>query len=315
MTPSRHDHEPDEAGRRRGAERSFASTAGRAPQRPGAPARLTEELDAHAARRGLHRASVAVAAGAAAALVAAALSVQQTAGLRAWPSDSVFSLVMQLWVQVPVVCAAIASFLVVVAPRLRAEPLSGRPAELAGRNLALAGCLLLPVAVVAAGNLGTGMPVVERLLLATVAGLVPIAAVAGLRAPAHAARLTDRVDDDDVLDVIAAVAGSLAGRWASFGRAHDAVGRTWRAAHARAPRLTRWLDLRHHPWRAAASASVAAGLALKIPDLLIGDPDILASAIEAAAVYTSFAALGGWLGLRATHAYHAHTRVKLAATA
>ena len=58
------------------------------------------------------------------------------------------------------------------------------------------------------------------------------------------------------------------------------------------------LDLRHHPWRAAATTSVAAGLALKAPDLLIGDPDLLAAAVEAVTVYASFAALGGLLGLR-----------------
>jgi len=176
--------------------------------------------------------------------------------------------------------------------------MGGRPAILAGRSLTLASFLLLPVAVVAMGNLSTGMPLAERLPLAAIAVTVPAAAICGLRAASRASWLGHHGDEEDVLDVIAAVGEALAGRWALAGRAHWIAGEAWRAARARAPWATSWLDLRHHPWRAAATTSVAAGLALKAPDLLIGDPDFLAAAVEAVTVYGCFAALGGLLGLR-----------------
>ncbi|HEU5420724.1 MAG TPA: permease prefix domain 1-containing protein [Streptosporangiaceae bacterium] len=295
----------------RGADDVLA--AERAVQRFGAPAELAAEFNADAVRYALSRAACGLAACAAAAFFAAGLSLQ-TGAARPWPSGLVFSLVMQLWVQVPVACGAIALFLAAVAPWLRGTLLAGRPAALAGRSLALASVLLLPVVVVAAANLGTGMPAAERLLLAIVVAATPVAAIIGLRAAARASWL-GRSAGEDVLDVIAAVGGALAGRWSLAARAHQLAGDSWRMARERTPWLTRWLDLRHHPWRAAATVSVAAGLLLKAPDLLIGDPDFLGSAMEAAAVYTCFAALGGVLGLRAVRPLEMRSRVKIATTA
>jgi hypothetical protein len=74
------------------------------------------------------------------------------------------------------------------------------------------------------------------------------------------------------------------------------------------------LDLRHHPWRAAATASIAAGLALKAPDLLAGGPDLLDAAFEAAAAYACFAVLGGLLGLRGARPRDARSRVEYVTT-
>jgi hypothetical protein len=284
----------------------------RAAERFGTPAELAAEFNADDARHGLNRASLALAGCAVAAFVAAGLSLHPGASARPWPSDKVFSLVMQLLLQVPVTCVAIALFLAVIAPWLRGAPMTGRPAALAGRSLTLASALLLPVAVVAGGNIATGMPLAERLPLAVIAVGTPVAAVCGLRAATRASLLADRADGEDVLDVIAAVCVALAGRWPLAGQAHRFVGDRWRTVSARAPWLVRWLDLRHHPWRAAATTSVAAGLTLKAPDLLIGDPDFLAAAVEAVAVYTCFAVLGGLLGLRGERQRDVRNRVEIA---
>ncbi len=204
----------------------------------------------------------------------------------------------QLWVQVPLTCGAIALFLAAIAPWLRGTPMGGRPAVLAGRSLILASFLLLPVAVVATGNLGTGIPLAERLPLAVVAVTAPVAVIWGLCAASRASWLGHQGDEEGVLEVIAAAGEALAGRWALAGRTHRISGEAWRAARAQVPWVTSWLDLRHHPWRAAATTSVAAGLALKAPDLLTGDPDFLAAAVEAVTVYACYTALGGLLGLR-----------------
>ncbi len=105
-----------------------------------------------------------------------------------------------------------------------------------------------------------------------------------------------------------------AARWPGEQHSPTALRSRWTGMacrSARAPRATRWLDLRHHPWRAAATTSVAAGLALTAPDLLIGDPDFLATAVEAVAVFGCFAALGGVLGLRAERP---RDRAEIAAT-
>jgi hypothetical protein len=282
--------------RERGTDPALAGQ--RAVERFGDPAKLAAEFNADTARHAMNRASWALAGCSAAEFVAAGFSPRASEITGPWPSAWVFTLVTQLWVQVPVTCGAIALFLAAVAPWLRGTPMSGRPAVLAGRSLVLASLLLLPVAVVAVGNLGTGMPLAERLPLAAVAVTGPAAAIWGLRAASRASWLGHQGDEEGVLDVIAAAAEALAGRWALAGRAHRIAGEAWRAASARAPWLTSWLDLRHHPWRAAATTSVAAGLALKAPDLFVGDPDFLASAVEAVMVYVSFAALGGLLGLR-----------------
>jgi hypothetical protein len=291
-----------------------ASAVERAMERFGVPAELAAEFNADAARHGMNRASWALAGCATAAFAAAGLSLHPGTTARPWPSGSAFSIVMQLWVQVPVTCGAIALFLAVVAPWLRGTPLAKRPAVLAGRSLALASALLLPVGVVAAGNLATGLSFAERLPLAVVAVGTPVAAIWGLYAASRASWLGHRADGEDVLDVIAAVGVALADRWALAGWVYRLAGDTWQTARTRAPWLTSWLDLRRHPWRAAATTSVAAGLALTAPDLLVGDPDFLAAAIEALAVYACFAALGGLLGLRGERPSDMRTRVEVATT-
>jgi HAAS len=299
--------------REQGADPALAGQ--RAVERFGAPAELAAEFNADTARHGMNQASWALAGCGAAAFVAAGFSPHATEIARPWPGVLVFTLVTQLWVQVPLTCAAIALFLAVVAPWLRGAPVGGRPAVLAGRSLTLASLLLLPVAVVAVGNLGTGMPLPELLPLAVVAVTGPVAALWGLRAASRASWLGRQRDEGEVLDVIAAAGEALAGRWALAGRAHRIAGEAWRAARARAPWATSWLDLRRHPWRAAATTSVAAGLALKAPDLLIGDPDFLAAAVEAVTVYACFAAFGGLLGLRGSRprAMRDHDRAVIAA--
>jgi hypothetical protein len=284
--------------RERGTDPALAGQ--RAVERFGAPAELAAEFNADIARHGMNRASWAVAGCGAAAFVAAGFSPHASEVARPWPSVWVFTLVTQLWVQVPVTCGAIALFLAAVAPWLRGTPMGGRAAVLAGRSLTLASFLLLPAAVVAMGNLGTGMPLAERLPLAVVAVTAPVAAIWGLRAASRASWLGCQGDEEGVLDVIAAAGEALAGRWALAGRMHRIAGQAWQAARARAPWLTSWLDLRHHPWRVGATTSVAAGLALTAPDLLAGDPDFLAAAVEAVTVYACFAAFGGLLGLRGT---------------
>jgi hypothetical protein len=278
-----------------------AEAAARAVGRFGSPAGLAAELNADLARHGMNRASWVLAGCGAAAFVAAGFSPHASEIARPWPSARTFTLVTQLWVQVPVTCGVIALFLAAIAPWLRGTPMGGRPAVLAGRSLTVASFLLLPVAVVAVGNLGTGMPLAELLPLAVVALTAPVAAVWGLRAASRASWLGPQGNDEEVLDVIAAAAEALASRWALAGRVHRIAGETWQAACARFPWVTSWLDLRRHPWRAAATTSVAAGLALTAPDLLRGDPDFLAAAVEAVTVYAGFAALGGLLGLRGQH--------------
>lgn len=296
----------------RGADR--ASAAQHAMARFGAPSTLASELNADAARHGLDRASRLLAIAAAAAVLAGGASLQPGAIAGPWPSGPAFSFLLQLWVQVPAVCAAIALVLTVVAPRLRGVPLTGNPAGVAARSLTLAGLLFLPVAVVAAGNLRTGMPAAEQLPLVIIAVGAPVSAICGLRAASRVSSLADPVDDEAVLDVLAATGGALADRWTVTDRAFRTAGQAWSRACARAPRTTRWLDLRRHPWRAAASASVAAGLALTAPDLLAGDPDLLASGIEAVSAYACFAALGGLLGLRGPRARGAMSRAEIAPT-
>jgi hypothetical protein len=278
---------------------SRREAAERAVARFGTSAELADEFNQDAARHGLRRAAWALVACVVVAFAAAGAANEGWAPARPWPNVSTFFAVTQLLVQVAIVCGLNGLFLAVVAPWVRGVPLAGRPAALAGRSLATAAVALVPVAGVAAANITRTGPVTERLLLTIVALGVPIAAYGGVRAATRASRLRAAQLDEDTLDVIAAVGATLAGRWPYAGRAHLLLTAAWHAARERMPRLTRWLDLRHHPWRTATTVSVAAGLALKAPDLLLqGDPDLLAAAVEAAAVFISFTALGGLLGLR-----------------
>lgn len=274
------------------------AAAERAVARFGDPKVLAAEFNEDAARYSLNQAAWALVACAAVAFGAAGLALHVAVPARPWPSGLVFYAVPELLVQVAIVCGLNGLFLAVVAPWLRGVPLAGRPAALAARSLVTAGIALVPVAVVAAGNLGASVPFAERLPLAVVAVGVPVAACRGVRAAMRASWLGSARDGENTLDVIAAVCQVLACRWPAAGRAYRFAGTAWRAAYDWAPWLMRWLDLRGHPWRAAATVSLAAGLAGKAPDLLAGDPDLIGAAIESIAVFICFTALGGLLGLR-----------------
>lgn len=289
--------------RRRGA--SPQEAADRAVARFGDARALAAEFNADAARHALNRAAWALVACATVAAGAAGLALHGAVPARPWPSGPAFYALPELLTPVAFVAAVNGLVLAVVAPWLRGAAVAGRAAVLAGRSLATAALALVPVGVVAGGNVGASMPLIGRLPLAALAAGVPLAAYGGLRAAHRASWLAHdgggdrgRGDRADTLDVIAATCHALAARSAYAQRAVGLAGRAWCAARRRAPRLTRWADLRRHPWRAAATASVAAGFAMKTPDLLVGDPDLLGAAIETAAAFTGFAALGGLLGLR-----------------
>lgn len=271
----------------------------RAAQRFGGPEELAAEFNRDAAGHLLRRSSWALAACVAVAFVAAAVSFKGRGPAVAWPDDMVFGLVTVLLVQVAGVCALNGLFLAVVAPRIRGAGVGGGSARHAGQSVALAAAALVPVAVVAAGNVGRTAALPERALLVLVAVAVPVAAAAGWRAASRVDLLDDSRTERSTLDVIVECCETLAARteWTAR-RYQQALGLAARCAD-RVPGLIQWFDLRRHPWRASASVSVAAGLALKAPDLLLkGDVDVPAAAIEAVAVFVSYCLLGGLLGLR-----------------
>jgi hypothetical protein len=211
----------------------------------------------------------------------------------------VFYPVYGLLSEVALVCALNVLLLAVVAPWLRGVPLRGRPAVLAARSLAVASAAMVPVAVVAAGNLAVS-PMAERLLLGAVAVGVPLVAAYSSRAVRRAAWLGSVSEEDaaDVLGVIALAGRAAAERWAVAGRACRIAEDVWQVARTRAPRATRWLDPRQHPWRSATTVAALSGFGLKAPDLMLGDPDLAGVAVQTVAVYVSFVLLGGLLGLR-----------------
>lgn len=188
------------------------AAAQRAAERFGTPAGLAAEFNADIARHGSNRASSVLAGCGAVAFVAAGFSPHASEVARPWPCVGVFNVVTQLWARIPIACGAIALFLAAVAPWLRGTPLGGRPAVLAGRSLTLASFLLLPVAVVAMGNLRTGMPLAERPPLAAISCTVPVAAIWGLRAASRASWLGHHDDEEGVLDVIAAAGEAVGAR-------------------------------------------------------------------------------------------------------
>jgi hypothetical protein len=78
---------------------------------------------------------------------------------------------------------------------------------------------------------------------------------------------------------------------------------------ARFPGLTTWFDLRHHPWRFAASVAVVVGLGLAGGHAVSEGVSLhhlaggllaaaLIAAIEALAVLLGFAVLGRFLAIR-----------------
>lgn len=277
------------------------AAARRAAERFGAPEALAAEFNRDAAGHLLRRSSWALVACVAVAFLAAGAAVQGWGPAAAWPGDAVFGLVTLVLVQVAGVCALNGLFLAVVAPWIRGDGLSGRRARYAGQSVALAAVALLPVAVVAAGNLARTDSLLERALLALVAVAVPVAAVAGWQAASRSDLLAGpETAEDSTLDVIVGCCEALAARSEWSARRYRQVKDLWSRCDGLAPGVVPWFQLRRHPWRTAVSVSVAAGVALKLPDLLLkGDVDFPAAAIEAVAVFVSYGLLGGLLGLRA----------------
>lgn len=267
------------------------AAARRAAARFGAPADLAAEFNRDSALHSVRVAAWALTACVVGAFVAAGLAQQGGAPTVPWPNDGVYYGVFALLVQVAVFCAGTAFLLAVVAPWLLRRPPQGL--AIAGRSLAAAVVALIPVAVVSAGNI-VGAGWLEGALSAFVALAVPVAAVFSLRAILRA----DWSPGASTLDVIADCCEALATRWGWSTRIYEMVIRLWGSAVARAPYLTSWLELRRHPWRAAVTISVAAGVALKTPDLLVGDLDLPAAALEAVAAFTGYVLFGGLLGLR-----------------
>lgn len=289
--------------------------ARRAVARFGPVEGLTAEFNGDEARHVVGRAARGLLCCVVVALAAAQVAVGPGAPARRWPSDVMFYPVCGLLSEVALVCALNVLLLAVVAPWLRGVPLRGRPAVLAARSLAVASAAMMPVAVVAAGNVGA-CPVAERVLLGAVAVGVPLVAAYSSRAVRRAAWLGSVSEEDatDVLGVIVLAGRATAERWAVAGRVCRIAEDAWQVARARAPRATRWLDPRHHPWRSAATVAVLSGVGLKAPDLMLGDPDLAAVAVQAVAVYASFVLLGGLLGLRGrTHRGQAPSAVELSA--
>jgi hypothetical protein len=275
------------------------AAARRASERFGQPEALAAEFNRNAAEHLLRRASWALAGCAAVAFVAAGVWVRDGGALTAWPDDLLFGLTTQVLVQVAGVCALIGLFLAVVAPWIRHVPLAGAGARRAGRSMVLAAAALLPVAVVAAGNVARTTAPLERALLVLVAVTVPLASGWAWLA-ASRADLLEGEGDATTLDAVVECCEALLIRtaWSARGYQHAAV--LWARCEERAPGGISWFQLRRHPWRAALSLSIAAGVALKMPDLLIkGEVDLPAAGIEAAAVFLSYCLLGGLLGLRA----------------
>jgi hypothetical protein len=262
----------------------------RATTRFGTPADLAAEFNRDSALHSARVAAWALAACLAAAFVAAGLA-QTQAPADPWPNDAVYYGVPVLLVQIAVFCGGTGFVLAVVAPWVLGRP----PHSLATavRAQAMAVLALAPVAVVSAGNVA-GAGWTEGAVSAFVALAVPVAAVLSGRALLRA----EWNRGPSTLDVIADCCDTLAGRWSWSTRLYKLVTETWSAAVERAPQLMSWFELRRHPWRAAATISLAAGVALKLPDLLIGDIDVPAAALEAASAFTGYVLFGGLLGLR-----------------
>lgn len=265
------------------------AAARRATARFGAPADLAAEFNRDNALHSARAAAWSLVVCVAGAFLATGLA-QRVAPANPWPDNALYYGVPVMLVQVAGFCAGTAFLLAVVAPRVLGRP---RSLATAGRASAAAAVALLPVAVVAAGNIG-GVGWLEGAVSAFVAVAVPVAAGFSTRAALRA----ERTAGPSTVDVIAECCEALARRWSWTAQLHTAVTSTWAAAAARAPHLMSWLELRRHPWRAATTISVAAGMALKLPDLLIGDFDLPAAAIEAFAAYIGFIVFGGLLGLR-----------------
>ena len=265
----------------------------RATTRFGAPEELAAEFNRDCALHSARVASWALVVWVAAAAGAAGLALQGGAPAAPWPNQGMYYALPVLLSQVAAVCAGTAFLLAVIAPRL----LGRTPRTLAtvARAQAVAVLALAPVAVVNAGNIaGSGWT--EGAMSALVALAAPVATAFSVRAVLRAGTITGGAS---TLDVIADCCEALALRWTWSAWLYARVTHTWTAAVERLPRLMSWLEMRRHPWRSAVTISAAAGVALKMPDLLVkGDLDYPAAAIEALAAFLGYCLFSALLGLR-----------------
>lgn len=276
------------------------AAARRATERFGAPRELAEEFNRDCALHSARVAAWTLVACVAAAVGAAGLE-QGGAPAVPWPSQGVYYAVPALLVQVAAVCAGTAFLLAVIAPWLLGR--ASRTLATAVRGQAAAVAALVPVAVVGAGNIGRpGSAWAVGAMSALVALAVPVAVFFSARAVRRAGSVTGGAA---TLDVIADCCEALVSRWTWSLRGYDFVTGVWAAAVERTPRLMSWLEMRRHPWRSAVTVSLGAGIALKMPDLLKGDVDYPAAAIEATAVFVGYCLFSGLLGLRAPKPFDA----------
>lgn len=279
---------------------ALPAAARRAAARFGSPSDVAEEFNHDVAVHGLRRSAWALTVCVAADLAAAGGALRGWGPAKPWPNESMFHAVPELLVQVAAVCALNGLGLAVSAPWIRGLPLSARPLQSAARSVTAAAVALVPVAVVSAGNIG-GAGWGEGAMSAFVVVAVPVAMFWSLRAARRTGRLspTSQQDPESTLDVLAACSWALAERWSWTGHAYAHVTNTWSGAVGRAPALMSWFELRRHPWRTACTVSLAAGIALKTPDLLLkGEVDLPAAVVESAAVFIAYTLLSGLLGLR-----------------
>lgn len=264
----------------------------RATARFGAPEDLAAEFNHDSALHSARVAAWALVTCTSAAVGAAGLALRGGAPAVPWPNQTLYYGVTELLGQVAGMCAGIAFLLAVIAPRL----LGRAPRTLAtvARAQLAAVVALLPVAVISAANIAhAGWPVGAASALVAVA--VPVATVFSVRALLRVGTVSGGTS---TLDVIADCCEALASRWTGSARVYGFVVGAWVSAAERMPWLTSWLEMRRHPWRAAVTISVAAGVAMKAPDVLKGDLDYPAAAIEAAAAFVGYCLLSAMLGLR-----------------
>lgn len=272
----------------------------RATARFGAPAELAAEFNRDCALHSARTASWALVTCVAAAVGAAGLAQRGGAPAAPWPNQGVYYAVPVLLGQVAAMCAGTAFLLAVIAPRL----LGRTPRTLATvvRAQAAAVVALMPVAVVGVGNIARSARL-EGAMSALVALAVPVAMVHSVRAVRRAGTVSG---GGSTLDVIIDCCEALALRWTWSTRLYELVTGSWAAAVERMPRLMSWLQMRRHPWRSAAAISVGAGVALKMPDLLLkGDVDLPAAGIEAVAGFVGYCVFSALLGLRVRKPFEA----------
>jgi hypothetical protein len=268
------------------------AAARRATARFGAPDALAAEFNRDCALHSVRVAAWALVACVTAVVGVAGLANQGGAPSVPWPNQGLYYAVPVLLGQVAAMCAGTAFLLTVIAPRL----LGRAPQNLATavRAQAVAVLALTPIAVVSAGNIAHAAWTVGA-MSALVALAVPVAMVFSLRALSRVGTVSG---GGSTLDVIVDCGEALASRWTWSARLWTLVTGAWTTAAERMPRLMSWLEMRRHPWRSAMVVSAAAGVALKAPDLLKGDLDYPAAAIEAAAAFAGYCLFGALLGLR-----------------